>query len=69
MNDYKKATYCGNDCIYLDCDDDQPCWGQVEVVEEEYNEDYSYCWWVYVCEGHIDIHDGMGTYIPKPIED
>jgi len=70
MNEYKKATCCGDDCIYLGNNSNEECWGQVEVVDEEYTEYYSDYWFqVHVCEGHRrDAHEG-GKYIPKPVED
>jgi len=63
--DYKEAECCGADCEFLDCDDDQPCWGQVEVVDEEFSDDYEYSRWIHACQGHEDIYCG-GEYIPRP---
>lgn len=69
MNEYKEADCCGADCVYLGLNDDQPCWGEVEVVdsfygdseEEDYIEEY-----IHVCEGHYDMYGGFGSYKPKP---
>lgn len=39
-NSYKSADCCFNvDCFMLDSENNQPCWGQVSVVGEEYTED------------------------------
>lgn len=60
---YKQADCCrGVDCVLLDAYDDQPCWGQVTVVDEDYTEDD--WWWVHACEGHAQHRDGV-TYIPE----
>lgn len=38
-----------------------PCWGQVEVIDEDYtDEDH---WWIHGCEGHRDRYE---RYVPPP---
>lgn len=39
-----------------------PCWGDVEVIDEEYTDD-DY-WWIHACEGHANGYGG--PYIPEP---
>jgi hypothetical protein len=44
-----KNCYCGAPCDFVR--DDEPCWGDIDVVDEiVYDDDYS---WVHACEGHI----------------
>jgi hypothetical protein len=31
-------------------EDEMPCWGNVEVIDEEY--DGEDCYWIHACEGH-----------------
>ncbi len=60
---YKQADCCVNcdcDCDYLNWYDNEPCWGQVTVVDEIYSDDDS--WWIHACEGHAERNDG-GKYI------
>lgn len=59
---YKKADCCGDDCVMLDAYDDQPCWGQVTVIDEDYWDD-DWCW-VHACEGHVEHRYGK-QYIPE----
>lgn len=68
----------GQCCSYARChfgSKDEPCWGVVDVVAEEYAEsDY---WWIHACDGHWNTYEG-GAYIKsdkpedqgvEPIED
>lgn len=58
---YKKAECCNNcDCYLYECYYNQPCWGRVTVVGEEYTEDDH--WWIHACKGHEETWDG-GEYI------
>lgn len=54
LDSYKKGTCCPEADCYLFGTDAEPCWGQVAVVAEEYNEDD--CWWIHACEGHEDYY-------------
>jgi len=65
VNEYKECD-CGSDCVYFEMNDNEPCWGEVEAVDEQYTEDYSDYWWIHVCEGHYDKYAGWGDYVPKP---
>lgn len=50
---YRSAECCADgDCYILDSQKNEPCWGQVTVVAEEYTDD-DY-WWIHVCEGHAN---------------
>lgn len=50
---YKSVRCCTDtDCYRLDSEDAEPCWGQVRVIAEDYDED-DY-WWIHACEGHED---------------
>lgn len=61
---YKKSECCGANCDLLDCYDDQPCWGEVDVIDEDWTEDD--WWWVHACEGHRLYREGT-AYIPEPV--
>lgn len=63
---YNPDACCGADCWAHELYPDKPCWGDVEVVDEEYDgDDY---WWIHECEGHRGTRDGeninMAEYIP-----
>lgn len=48
---YRPGACCGDDCwaIYRD---DEPCWGDVEVIDEVVcGSDWA---WVHGCQGHLD---------------
>lgn len=51
------------DCCFLDVRLDQPCWGQVTVVDCEYDGDGGEIF-IHCCEGHEDMTMG-GGYIKK----
>jgi len=63
---YKQASCCYHcDCDYLDTNDNEPCWGEVEVVDEIYYEDApDYGGWVHLCEGHQAKYND-GKYLPE----
>jgi hypothetical protein len=65
---YKVSECCGADCDLLGCRENEPCWGEVDVVDECCTEDYSDCWWVHACEGHRDTVTDGKAYIPEPKE-
>ena len=53
-------------CPSIKCVDDSaeaPCWGDVYVVDEDYDGDDYY--WVHACEGHADVRMGV-PYRPAP---
>ena len=47
---YEKVC-CNADCWFEDYStEDQPCWGKVEAIDEDYSEDD---WtWIHACKGH-----------------
>ena len=45
---YNPGACCGSNCFKFD--DDEPCWGDVEVIDEEWTEEDS--WWIHACQGH-----------------
>lgn len=62
---------CGDGCWADGSSVDQPdsiwagpCWGQVEVIDEDYTEDDH--WWIHGCEGH---RDRWGRYVAPPPSD
>lgn len=60
---YKQATCClDHDCDFEE--DDQICWGEVTVINEvQIGED---AWaWVHACEGHYNVLNSGGKYIPE----
>lgn len=57
---------CGSECYTGEDNPDEPCWGSVTVVDEEYNDD-DY-WWIHACTGHEPAYYG-GKYKPEPKEE
>jgi hypothetical protein len=61
--------YCCN-CPCPFGSDEEPCWGDVFVVDEDliYDEDGEIIdsSWVHTCEGHCEITSTGGKYIPCP---
>ena len=66
-NDYESCG-CGDDCGMLNMNKDEPCYGQVDVVDEvEIGKDD---WmWVHMCEGHAACKCHYGKYKPKSINE
>jgi len=65
---YKESKCCNSDCHYEYLSTEQePCWGEVEVVGEDCTEDFSECWWIHACKGHIKFYDygSNETYIKE----
>lgn len=59
-NTYKKSTCCYHaDCDFLNKNDLQPCWGQVEMTHEHYDKETNDVHIVHVCQGHtfLDLND------------
>jgi hypothetical protein len=51
MSKYNPDACCGDDCWAHELYVNQPCWGDVRVVDEEYtDDDYR---WIHECEGHV----------------
>ncbi len=46
---------CKADCIYLDANEAQPCWGEVVVIDEVEWDDDDWAW-VHVCYGHREYY-------------
>lgn len=44
---------------------EEPCWGNVEIRDEQVAEDYSDSWVFYGCEGHDDMLTMGGGYRPS----
>ena len=65
---YNPKACCGDDC-YFDhySTEAEPCWGNVEVIDEISSEND--WWWVHACRGHINYDwtgAGKNVYIPEP---
>ena len=45
-------------------DDDEPCWGVIEVLDEIPDGEDDWVW-LHTCSGHSDIYGG-GRYKPEP---
>ena len=55
LSDYTSCV-CGAECCYLGSNENEPCYGEVNAIEEvEFEDDYS---WVHVCIGHQTTFDG-----------
>ena len=65
MSSYNPAFCCGSDCWAHEMNPAEPCWGNVEVVDEEYSDD-DY-WWIHECQGHLGVRDGE-TYKHEEIK-
>ncbi len=61
-NSYKK-TCCSDDCFRFS-DTDEPCWGEVWVASEVYDDEDS--WWIHECRGHEGCYEDGETYKPEP---
>lgn len=57
---YVRAYCCNEDCYAIDYDTE--CWGETEVITEEYSDDDH--WWIHACKGHQDYYNG-GDYIEE----
>ena len=59
---------CGDACAREDWDDAEPCYGTVEVIDEEYGdgEEDGQSWhtWVHGCEGHRELHGPYKPFVP-----
>lgn len=51
------ASCCDEWCQFRGVDDEEPCWGEVTVVDEEWNDDGDW-WWIHACEGHAPLQSG-----------
>jgi hypothetical protein len=57
---YNPGACCTADCCFGN--DEEPCWGDVEVVGEDWNEEDST--WIHACQGHLHMWEG-GVYIAE----
>jgi hypothetical protein len=65
LKSYKPSTCCGAECFRYKGYPDEPCWGQVTVIEEETAGDDQ--WWIHACQGHQDCYcNPHGKYRPEP---
>lgn len=55
---YNPDACCGNDCWAFPGNENEPCWGDVRVVDEEYTDDGEDYWWIHECEGHLGNREG-----------
>ena len=65
-NKYDPDSCCGEDCIFYGKNPKEPCWGQVDVVDEIETVDGDWEW-IHECEGHDDCWDRKGNYRPAPL--
>lgn len=67
---YKQSTCCGSqDCVLLDVNPDQPCWGQVwgNIIEDpDKPKDFV---GYHACQGHINYPSPVYLEEPKPTEE
>ena len=61
---YKIHACCGTHCDLFGVNPDEPCWGDVNVIEEIYDEEGESHQWIHRCKGHEDTYDG-GVYKQK----
>ena len=63
---------CGDTCTREGWVDEEPCYGTVEVIDEEYGEGVSdgnldgVPWhdWTHGCEGHRELHGPYKPFVP-----
>lgn len=68
---YNPAACCKTDCWKFDSNSpDDPCWGDVDVIDEEGGEDW---YWIHSCQGHKDEWNNSqyntgdpAVYVPEP---
>ena len=60
-NRYDPDSCCGEDCEFYGKNPKEPCWGQVNVVDEIEIGDGDYKW-IHECEGHDDCWEYGGSY-------
>lgn len=59
MKDIKNC-YCGAPCDFEK--DDEPCWGEINAVDNVFNEEIDLYNWIHACKGHEHCSLG-GPYI------
>lgn len=57
-----RSACCGAPCWAEGSPDQQPCWGDIDVIDEEYDDENH--WWIHGCQGHTNGY--AGPYVPKP---
>lgn len=69
---YNPSACCDTDCNLLGSNPEEPCWGDVSVVDEVEDENGDYVW-VHSCSGHWDsLYDSPGItnkYNRKPTDE
>jgi hypothetical protein len=68
---YNPKACCGSDCYSMySATPEEPCWGDVEAIDEQCTEDYEDCWWIHGCQGHKDVYNEPWVknvkYNPEP---
>jgi hypothetical protein len=63
---YNPGACCGGHCFKYQWDEG-PCWGDVEVIDEEWTEEDS--WWIHSCQGHKNMYPEYHSYDGKYIEE
>lgn len=56
---------CSDDCLYLDWEENEPCWGKIVVVDEILAGENDYMW-IHECEGHYGSYYDGAKYKPEP---
>lgn len=58
---YNPNYCCGTDCNLYGRNENESCWGDVDVVDEvlNYEGDYE---WIHACQGHWEVLQGYGKY-------
>jgi hypothetical protein len=63
---YNPKACCGDDCFRFD--DKEPCWGDVEVIDEIQiaEDDWG---WIHACQGHKTLWHDYHEYTEKYVEE
>lgn len=60
-SDSYRLACCSSDCDYLDAYPDQPCWGAVEGIGDDYDAESGEEYRHHACQGHQG-----EKYVPEP---
>ena len=64
---YNPKSCCGGHCFRYGSGDDEPCWGDVEVIDNLYDDENEE--WLHSCKGHINMYPEWSTYDGKYIKE
>lgn len=45
----------------------EPCWGDIEAIDEYWDPETNDSYWIHSCQGHWDQYCNCGPYIKEPV--